>query len=790
MARRLSFPMSRKGAPHAPTTGPLAATTAFAGVRRWERAAVGAIIALFLIIGLAYSLVVPPFETPDEVFHYAFVRHLAEGGALPDQTREANGPWAHEGTQAPLYYFLAGRLTAGIDQSDFDQISQPNLHANLGDPLSPGNKNYMLYSAYPWPLRGTNLALHIVRWFSLCLAGLSLWLFYRTARLAFPRSPALRLLALLIAATLPQFAFISAAGTNDNMAILMSAATVYWLARLVARPDDQPIAGWEWGVLGVLLGLAALSKLQVLGLFGLAAVTGLWLAVRRRSWTLPLVALPWVALPALAIAGWWYWRNHALYGDWLGVRTLLTINGERTTPQTLGNLRGELRGLRYSFWGLFGWFSILLPAWIYRVLDAISVLALIGLPVAGWTSYRSRNDPQEREGRRVIILLAGWAVLLIGLMLYWATFATSSQGRLLFPGLSAFAVLFTVGLASLIGATRRPTRAAMLALLPIGLLATSIYSLTVLLPISYHAPTPIAALPAGAQPLHIAYAAGPELIGVDVAPGRYHGGDRVPVTLYWRTPRRLTDNIPLFVQLLDDQGRVIGNVTTQAGWGRNPTSLWQPGVIYPDPYTVPVQANLSDLSPLLARVYVGLMDPVTRQPLPGASADGALAAGMVGQVEIATVRPLDANALNLTQLDAGFGAPEELRLTGYRYTSGPLSAGDQISGTLLWEARRQPAANYTAFVHLLDAAGKQVAGFDQPPAAERFPTSRWQPGDRSRNDFRFSLPADLPPGVYQLWAGLYQSDTPAHERIPVTANPPADHAVRDQMVLLGSIETR
>lgn len=87
-----------------------------------ERVAVGAILLLFFLFGFWYSLVVPPFETPDEDYHYAFARHLSQGNGLPVQTTESSGPWEHEGTQAPLYYFLLGRLIAAIDQSDFDRI--------------------------------------------------------------------------------------------------------------------------------------------------------------------------------------------------------------------------------------------------------------------------------------------------------------------------------------------------------------------------------------------------------------------------------------------------------------------------------------------------------------------------------------------------------------------------------------------------------------------------------------------------------------------------------------------
>ncbi|MBP8294152.1 MAG: hypothetical protein KAX65_15355, partial [Caldilineaceae bacterium] len=33
------------------------------------------VLLAYFVLGVAYSLVVPPFEAPDEPFHYAFVRH-------------------------------------------------------------------------------------------------------------------------------------------------------------------------------------------------------------------------------------------------------------------------------------------------------------------------------------------------------------------------------------------------------------------------------------------------------------------------------------------------------------------------------------------------------------------------------------------------------------------------------------------------------------------------------------------------------------------------------------------
>ena len=90
-----------------------------------------AILGLFLGIGLWYSLATPPFETPDELYHYAFVRHLAAGNGLPVQNPAVAEAWSHAGSHAPLYYWVAGWLTGSIDQSDFAHLNVPNPRANI-----------------------------------------------------------------------------------------------------------------------------------------------------------------------------------------------------------------------------------------------------------------------------------------------------------------------------------------------------------------------------------------------------------------------------------------------------------------------------------------------------------------------------------------------------------------------------------------------------------------------------------------------------------------------------------
>ena len=65
------------------------------------------LMVLYVALGVVYSVVTPLYEAPDELYHYALVRHLAEGGGLPVQDPAAPGPWMQEGGQPPLYYALA-----------------------------------------------------------------------------------------------------------------------------------------------------------------------------------------------------------------------------------------------------------------------------------------------------------------------------------------------------------------------------------------------------------------------------------------------------------------------------------------------------------------------------------------------------------------------------------------------------------------------------------------------------------------------------------------------------------
>ncbi|NDJ52188.1 MAG: hypothetical protein GYB68_03770 [Chloroflexi bacterium] len=122
--------------------------------------------------------------------------------------------------------------------------------------------------------------------------------------------------------------------------------------------------------------------------------------------------------------------------------------------------------------------------------------------------------------------------------------------------------------------------------------------------------------------------------------------------------------------------------------------------------------------------------------------------GLVWQVAARLKVPLPAPVLtDLIESDARLA---EYKLLGYAVEQ----QDENLAVALAWQAERAPSADVTLFIHLLDDSGELVAQFDGPPGGVAYPSSLWADGEAVRGDFSLSL-ASLPPGRYQLMAGLY-----------------------------------
>jgi 4-amino-4-deoxy-L-arabinose transferase-like glycosyltransferase len=427
--------------------------------------------ALTLLCGalaVAWSLVVPTFESPDEPAHWAYVTFLARENRLPADVEPAPGeprPALYESHQPPLFYAASAallRLAPGLD----DDIE---LRRNTAFRTGPGEANLFVHATeQPSPMEARPGIL-VVRLFSAACGVATMLLSYLLANAVFGGRRAPSLAAAALVGLSPQFLFIAGSVNNDAMASLLATAALLPTLRLLAR---APVGWWWPAALGALLGAASLAKLSTLALLPLAASVVLWRfwrAERRPSHPIAFgVAL-------IAGGGWYVLYNALRWGDPLLTRLAASNTPQLIQRKTLGSdYWGEyfFQRLFESFWGYFGWFSVALPPGVYRILLVALVGAALGLTIdaRNWVGQRGAGD-----GRGRCLMLLGVVVLanLAAVIQYNLTYS-QPQGRFLFPSIAAIAVLLVAGWSALLNLVRTVLPAPRFAAALPGLLAVTV----------------------------------------------------------------------------------------------------------------------------------------------------------------------------------------------------------------------------------------------------------------------------------------------------------------------------
>ncbi len=119
---------------------------------------------------------------------------------------------------------------------------------------------------------------------------------------------------------------------------------------------------------------------------------------------------------------------------------------------------------------------------------------------------------------------------------------------------------------------------------------------------------------------------------------------------------------------------------------------------------------------------------------------------------------------NQTQ-QVDFGATMRL----IRYT-GQVAEDRAYRLKFLWQAVSSSRPDYHLFVHLLDASGNAVTQWDGPLGGADMPTSQWPENGFVYQETVLDVPADLEPGAYGLYVGLYTY--PDITRLPVHSDRP------------------
>ena len=120
-----------------------------------------------------------------------------------------------------------------------------------------------------------------------------------------------------------------------------------------------------------------------------------------------------------------------------------------------------------------------------------------------------------------------------------------------------------------------------------------------------------------------------------------------------------------------------------------------------------------------------------------------------------------------------------------RGASLPESArvGETLAIPFTWQSYVNSSEDWTQFLHFVHEETGALWNHDQQPLGARLPTRLWYEGMLDSETWQFTLPAELPPGRYAIYTGLYRLSDLA--RLPVTD---ADGMpLPDARVSLGSI---
>jgi hypothetical protein len=438
-----------------------------------------------LLNGIAWGLITPLFQTPDEAGHVAYVQYVAEAGKPPigggrirqfsPEERNLLSALRWKYVQRRKTNRLPGtatyqkRLQGAVDTPE-SQLGDGGYTTDTNNPPLYYYAAAAVYHLSPWTALPDRI--HVLRLFSALLAALTVLFVFLFLRELVPSTPWAWPVGALAVAFQPMFGFTSSGVTSDTV-LYAASAGIFYLFALAFRRGLTTRRGVA---IGALAAVGLLSKLNMLGLapgmlFGLAALVFMAHGERRREairgalTALGVVAVPVITYMALNSTVW----DRSL---WFGTSGVPPLSGILPGKPHAGYSGGILDAASYmwqfylprlpsmhpffhdyqlrqvwfnGFIGEFGWLEFGFPQWVYTLSLALAVglLALVGRQLVSlWSVLRHRLW----ELATYLVLTLGLLVL-IGGTSYVARVggvASYEQPRYLFPLLALYGALIAL----------------------------------------------------------------------------------------------------------------------------------------------------------------------------------------------------------------------------------------------------------------------------------------------------------------------------------------------------------
>jgi hypothetical protein len=677
---------------------------------------------LYLLMGSVYAWVTPILEKPDEEAHYGYIVYLREHHALPPLAFTGS-MLSFEFKQPPFYYAVTAALTGWLpDVPNPESLLATNPYLDASVPVYRNdNRNVYLHPPEMTPLfMGARLV-------SLLFGLGTVLVTYFLAAQLFSRQSLVPIAAAAIVGFQPSFLFIATALNNDIAIVFFSTGIVALLIYRLQKGSFNYFAV----LLGVLLGLACLTKVSALALFPL---TGLALVLIHRGFHRAFFrdgAV--VVMAAVLIGGGWYARNAVLYHD----PFTLNVHSQTGAPAQKAfwdRLKYILNSIEYSFWANQAR-SFVSPDVLDKIMLGWERISLVLLALSAAIHYKA-----ARSRLTTWVVLLSWpATFLILLIGYWNSKFSWAYGRLLFPAIAPIVILLASGWR--LAFPLRWQRPTMVLSAGAVVIVGSLVPFVSLYPL-YHPSREW-------QADQVKYPVGTTY--VDSATAK-------PIA-------RLLGYAPyaVFVQLLDtsqlnnsNSPTVWGRRETYPGLGNHPTDRWATLRAFCD--TVFVRVFPETPTPLGAAIEVGFTNQEKTDRLQAVDSEGdPIALAVVGRAPI-----LSSQELPGVRQPAQYVLDNAIGLNHVQLE--PF--GNSLTLTITWQSLQPVSYDATVFVHLTRADGQLLAQMDRQPLDGRFSTSNWIPGQIITDIVTVPLPTSASNEPLVLNLGMYT--WPSLQRLAVT----------------------
>ena len=438
-----------------------------------------------LLNGIAWGLITPLFQTPDEAGHVAYVQYVAETGKPPtgrsglshfsQEERKLLDALRWKDVQRRKEDHLPGtatyqkRLERTVD-APADRQSAGGYTTDTNNPPLYYFTAAAIYHLSPWTALPNRV--HVLRLFSALLAALTVLFVFLVLRQLLPSTPWAWTVGALAVAFQPMFGFTSSGVTSDTV-LYMASAGIFYLFALAFRRGLTPGRG---AAIGTLAAIGLLSKLNMVGLapgilFGLLVLVlrakgdRRRVAIRGALTALAVIAVPVITYMALNSTVW----DRNLWFGISGVPPLrIKVPGvHHPKSGTLLDLANymwqfylpklpfvhttyfesyQLRETWFNgFIGQFGWLDFGFPQWVYNwsLALALGLLALVGTELV---KLRAVLRTRLWELATYVVLTFGLLLLVAGTSFVARLDGASGyeQPRYLFPLLALYGALIAL----------------------------------------------------------------------------------------------------------------------------------------------------------------------------------------------------------------------------------------------------------------------------------------------------------------------------------------------------------